>query len=126
MALGHRAGCDIAMNRQKLGQNLQARARELGLSDAEVARRLGLGQSRYANYVSGLREPDFETFIKICRVLETEPNTMLEFVPLPQDQELTSLSLQRCMAALKGLNADSLHVAAYLLDALVSAQNDRK
>lgn len=62
-----------------LGPKLRARARELGLSDVEVARRLGLSQSRYANYVADKREPDFSTFIKICGVLGTSPDLLLGF-----------------------------------------------
>ena len=63
-----------------LGQRLRDRARHLGLSDAEVARRAGLGERRYANYVAELREPDLTTLVKICGVLDITPNDAL----LPQ------------------------------------------
>ena len=64
---------------REIGERLQARARELGLTDSEVARRLGLAQGRYSNYVNGVREPDMATFIRICRELASTPNEMLGF-----------------------------------------------
>jgi transcriptional regulator with XRE-family HTH domain len=60
-----------------LGEKLRQRARELGLTDTEVARRLGLSQARYANYVNDKREPDFRTFTDICRILSVSPNRLL-------------------------------------------------
>ena len=62
-----------------IGERLQARARELGMSDTEVARRLGLAQGRYSNYVNGTREPDLATFARICRELSLTPNELLGF-----------------------------------------------
>lgn len=62
-----------------IGEKLRERALVLGLSDVEIARRVGLSQSRYANYVLGKREPDFGTLVKICRVLGTTPNFLLGF-----------------------------------------------
>ena len=53
------------------GDRLRTRARELGMSDSDVAKRLGLAQSRYANYVNENRQPDFATLVRICRVLDT-------------------------------------------------------
>ena len=56
-----------------VGKILRRRAREDGWSDAEVARRVGIQPRRYSNYVNDVREPDFETFVKICRTLGLEP-----------------------------------------------------
>ncbi|WP_376099999.1 helix-turn-helix domain-containing protein [Roseomonas sp. CCTCC AB2023176] len=58
-------------------RRLRDRARELGLTDSEVARRTGLSQSRYANYTNGVREPDLATLVAVCRVLETTPYPIL-------------------------------------------------
>lgn len=60
-----------------LGSKLRARARFLGMTDAEVARRAGLGERRYANYVAGVREPDLATLVKISITLDTSPNALL-------------------------------------------------
>ena len=64
---------------REVGEKLQARARELGLTDAEVARRLGLAQGRYSNYVNGAREPDLATLARICRELAISPDELLGF-----------------------------------------------
>jgi transcriptional regulator with XRE-family HTH domain len=57
--------------------NLRRRAEELGISNAEAARRAGLSDRRYGNYVSGRREPDLATLVRIAKVLETTPNALL-------------------------------------------------
>lgn len=57
--------------------NLRQRAEQLGLAHAEVARRAGLSERRYGNYVSGRREPDLATLVRIAQVLETTPNDLL-------------------------------------------------
>jgi transcriptional regulator with XRE-family HTH domain len=114
------------MNRERLGNNLQKRARELGLSDAEVARRLGLGQSRYANYVSGTREPDFATFTRICQVLQITPDQLLEFCNWPQVGSESETLIQRLQAVLKVLNLTSLRTAVMMLEALAANQSDEE
>ena len=60
-------------------RQLRARARELGFTDAEVARRDGLQEARYNHYVTGRREPDLQTLVRICQVLNTKPNMLLGF-----------------------------------------------
>lgn len=60
-------------------KNLRRRAEELRISNAEVARRAGLTERRYGNYVSGRREPDLATLVRIARVLETTPDVLLGF-----------------------------------------------
>jgi transcriptional regulator with XRE-family HTH domain len=57
--------------------NLRQRAEQLELAHAEVARRAGLSERRYGNYVSGRREPDLATLVRIAQVLETTPNDLL-------------------------------------------------
>ncbi len=56
---------------------LRKRAEELGISNAEAGRRVGLSERRYAHYVSGAREPDLATLVRIASVLETTPNELL-------------------------------------------------
>src|SRR6266851_10261829 len=66
-------------------KRLRARARELELSDAEVARRAGLAERRYGHYVRGTRAPDFTTLLRISAVLDATPNDLLlaDKVPRP-------------------------------------------
>lgn len=90
----------------------------MGLSDTEVARRLGLSQSRYANYVSGAREPDFATFLRICEVLRTSPNRLLG-VSEPPTPAADPDELRRAIAvAAAEMDAETLRTAATVMDAL--------
>jgi transcriptional regulator with XRE-family HTH domain len=50
---------------QQFGNNLRHRAKELGLTDAEVTRRVGISERRYGFYVTGDREPDLATLLQI-------------------------------------------------------------
>lgn len=68
---------DDAGSLPPFAQRLRARARHLGLSDAEVARRAGLGQPRYSNYSNGVREPALDILVSIARALETTPDRLL-------------------------------------------------
>lgn len=60
-----------------MGARMKARARELGLSDTKVAERAGLSQTRYATYTLDKFEPDLATLLRICRVLQVTPNSLL-------------------------------------------------
>lgn len=61
------------------GRRLRERALQLGLSDAEVARRAGLTATRYSHYVTDYREPDLATVVRICRVLGFGPDELLGY-----------------------------------------------
>lgn len=94
-----------------LGDRMRARARELGISDAEVARRTGLTQQRYANYVADRHEPDLETFSRICSVLQSTTDSMLckpVFVPPPPQLSATIAALDGEAMAVLAVVADAL------------------
>ena len=101
-----------------LSERLRARARELNLTDAEVARRLGLAQSRYAHYVSGTRSPDYQTLARICRALLTSPNDLLGFSPETDRAKEEVLLRDRAHAALDAMELRDLRLAADLLDVI--------
>ena len=98
--------------------NLRKRAEQLGISHAEVARRAGLSETRYGNYVSGRREPDLATLVRIASVLATTPNDLLSSsVPATTSDELAR---QRTVAALTALRADDLERIAIMVEALAA------
>lgn len=99
-------------------KRLRERARQLELSDAEVARRAGLAERRYGHYVRGTREPDFATLIRICAVLNATPDDLL------LDGKIVRSSakerwLSRLTAAGRKLEADDVKLAAKQTEALV-------
>ncbi len=96
------------------GERIKARARELGLADAAVARALDLPQRRYSAYANETREPDFATLLRICRVLRTTPDAVLGVAPhvtLPTGEA----DVARMEAAVRGLaEADRSRALAVL------------
>lgn len=98
--------------------NLRRRAEELGISNAEVARRAGLSERRYGNYVSGRREPDLATLVRIASVLAATPNDLL-IVERPM-MTSENLALQRTIAALAALPLDDIERVAIMVEALAA------
>jgi transcriptional regulator with XRE-family HTH domain len=89
------------------GRNLRKRARELSLSDAEVARRAGLNERRYGFYVTGEREPDLATLIRISQVLQTSVDSLLAPIGSNLSDKGNVLEAQLLSAA-KALGQDEL------------------
>jgi transcriptional regulator with XRE-family HTH domain len=52
-----------------IGKNLRKRAMELGISNAEAARRMGIDPGRYGHYVTDRCAPSFQMLRKIREVL---------------------------------------------------------
>lgn len=62
---------------ETLAKNLKERAKHLGISNAEAARRSGLEERAYAHYVANRRDPSIVSLVKIAEKLGTTPNTLL-------------------------------------------------
>ena len=99
-------------------RRLRKRAQQLGLSDAEVARRASLAERRYGNYVRGKREPDFETLLRICAVLDVTPNDLL-LSGRPPEVELEHRWLSRLTATARKLNSDDLELVVCQVEVLL-------
>src|SRR6266403_1553091 len=96
---------------QVFAQRIRERARELGLSDAEVARRAGLSQRRYGYYATGEREPNLATLIRICEVLGATPNDLLLLSGKPPPPSGRDHLLARIAAATNDLSVSDLELA---------------
>jgi transcriptional regulator with XRE-family HTH domain len=101
-----------------LGGRLRARARELGWSDAEVARRAGLGQTRYAGYVLDQHEPDLATLIRICAALGISVGSILGQIEGGPDGD--AALRDRVIAGMGALDSESLKALAIVTDGLVA------
>jgi transcriptional regulator with XRE-family HTH domain len=102
-------------------KNLRKRAEELGLSHAEAARRAGLSETRYGNYVTGQREPDFATLVRIASVLVTTPNELLGVGAEQPSSSLQQLQ-NRLAAAGTALSEADLEVLVIQAEAIVIAR----
>ncbi|MGI4799047.1 MAG: helix-turn-helix domain-containing protein [Janthinobacterium lividum] len=101
-----------------LGDRLRVRARELGWSDTEVARRVGIGQTRYANYVTNRHEPDLATFARICSVLGASASAMLGQAASEPDE--ASRLRGQVATALEVLDETALTIVVAVVDGLVA------
>ncbi|MGB3645016.1 MAG: helix-turn-helix transcriptional regulator [Mesorhizobium sp.] len=102
--------------------NLRRRAEELGISNAEVARRAGLTERRYGNYVSGRREPDLATLVRIASVLATTPNDLLTDQRDSVEQSSWQLARAKIDAASMALREDDLERIVIMVEALAAAR----
>jgi transcriptional regulator with XRE-family HTH domain len=105
------------------GANLRKRAMELHISNSEAARRCGLGERRYHSYVTGDREPDLATLVRISRALMTTPNDLLG-VADGWDGEPSARHdlLQRLRAAAHGLDDHEIELVVIQLEAWARSQ----
>ena len=101
---------------QVFAQRIRERARVLGLSDAEVARRAGLSERRYGYYATGEREPNLASLIRICEVLAATPNDLLLSEAKPEPQSAGDRLRARIAAATDNLNLAELGLAACLIE----------
>src|SRR3954466_1709549 len=103
-----------------LGQKLRSRAKELGFSNAEVARRAGLSERRYGFYVTGDREPDLSTLLRICKVLATTPNALLGISEDVKEGSNRAALVERLRTAIRALAEHDLQTLVIQAEALVT------
>ena len=60
------------------GNFIKERRSNLGLSQEEVAKKLGISQVAYGRYELGLREPNFEFIIRISEILDFKPGEFFD------------------------------------------------
>jgi transcriptional regulator with XRE-family HTH domain len=105
---------------QGIGDRLKARAAELGLSGAEVARRAGLTATRYGHYLQDIREPDLATLVRICRVLGLRPDVLLAYDQAAPGSDALSAKRAAVAAYVDVLDAGSLDLALSVVQAIAA------
>jgi transcriptional regulator with XRE-family HTH domain len=106
-------------------KRLRDRARQLNLSDAEVARRAGLAERRYGHYVRNTHEPDYATLVRICEALDVTPNDLLLPAPAARQSQQDRL-LSRLAGAGRMLSADDLELAVKQVEVLLKHRQSAK
>ena len=94
------------LNMSRLAKNLKKRAKELDLSDAEIARRTGLPVRRYGHYATGYREPNLDTLLVICEALDTTPNEILGWTEAGKGRKTTASTNQSKLNSLVASMSD--------------------
>jgi transcriptional regulator with XRE-family HTH domain len=107
---------------ETLANRLQERARHLGISNAEAARRTGLEERRYAHYASGRREPDLATLVRIAAALGTTPNWLLGVTTLEaKDGEIAAL-IERFSNAANGMTKQQIELCVIQAEAVAASK----
>jgi len=77
-----------------LSDNIRKEIRKAGIKQVDVCRACGLSPSRLSNYLSGSREPDFETLGDICDFLGVSMDSLRTDTPeiTPHDKALSILN----------------------------------
>jgi transcriptional regulator with XRE-family HTH domain len=105
-----------------LSKRLRERAKQLGISNAEAARKIGLEERRYAHYASGRREPDLATLKKIAEILQTTPNWLLGVASAGTDSGKRGQLLERFGNAASGMTLSELELSVIQAEAIVAAK----
>lgn len=63
----------------QFARNLSAIMKERSITQTQLAYALKVKQNTVSQWVSGKREPDFDTFLKICIVFNVSPHDMLGY-----------------------------------------------
>ena len=83
-----------------LGARIAALRREAGLSQAQLALRLGISPSAMGMYEQGRREPSMETVVAMAKVFRVSTDYLLTGQPAEQEQDaLQEMLLSRISAA---------------------------
>lgn len=102
--------------------NLRKRAEELGISNAEAARRADLSERRYGNYVSGRREPDLATLVRIAQILETTPDVLLGVTSSSPSKP--DVLRDKINSAISAMNKSDKEIVATCADAIVKLRSN--
>lgn len=70
-----------------IGEQIRIRREELGLSQAELAKRIGITQGSVGNYESGVSNPKMELMPRLFDALETDANFL--FGEMPPENDIT-------------------------------------
>ena len=60
-----------------LGAKIEARRKKLGLSQAELGQRVGVGQTAVCRWENGAAQPSLENLVKLSQILEMPLDDLL-------------------------------------------------
>ncbi|MBN9529717.1 MAG: helix-turn-helix transcriptional regulator [Alphaproteobacteria bacterium] len=78
-AMRDSAADDIALDAESFGRRLRALSLRQGLTDTELAGRLGISTTRYGHYARGRNEPGLAMLHALCGALDLSPNDLLGY-----------------------------------------------
>lgn len=105
-------------------EQMKKRRRELGLSRADVAQRLGVSVSAISNYENGVSSPKEEILLRLFDVLEAEPNYLFQDSFRAGEGSLSS-GEQQLIRRYRVLSAKGKLAVGAMLDAMEDAHGSR-
>ena len=69
----------------ELGNRIKRLRKELGISQKELAERIGVSNSRVSNWEQGINRPDADILADICKALNVSPSELLDVRLSPED-----------------------------------------
>lgn len=63
----------------RFGKNVAAARQSLGLSQRDIAKKLGMGQSTYAGYETGTRKVPLSVIIQLSQILNKTPDELIGY-----------------------------------------------
>ena len=69
----------------EIGNRIRKYLEECGISQVQLAQKLGVSNSRVSNWEQGINRPDADILADICRALNVSPSDLLN-VRLSQDE----------------------------------------
>ena len=104
-------------------KRLRERAKQLGISNSEAARRAGLDERRYAHYVSGRSEPNLMILKRISEALDTTPNWLLGITSKIEKAPETAALIERFVNAARGMTREQLKLCVIQAEAVVASNH---
>ncbi|MDP4120785.1 MAG: helix-turn-helix transcriptional regulator [Bacillota bacterium] len=69
----------------EIGTRIRKYREDRGLNQKELAKLIGVSNSRVSNWEQGINRPDADIIADICRALSVSPSELLD-IHLPQDE----------------------------------------
>lgn len=105
------------------GKRVQASREALGISQAVLARRLGVSQSSVGNYEAGISFPKEEVLLRLFDCLETDPNALFQDSFRAGGQVLTP-GEKRLLKRYRGLSPKGRETVRAVVEALCAYRDD--
>lgn len=67
--------------RYEIGSRIRKYREQIGLSQKEFARLIGVSNARVSNWEQGINRPDVDVLADICSTLKVDPNQLLDIQP---------------------------------------------
>lgn len=106
-----------------LGKRMQERREQLGLSQAALARLLGVSQSTIGNYEAGISFPKEDVMLRLFDCLRTDPNTLFQD-SFRAGGEVLSHSERQMLKQYRGLSPKGKETVRSVVDALCAYRDE--